>query len=683
MRQLTAQLARFGLVGVFNTGLDFAVTNALFLIFRPAGTGGLMLISIVAVLVAATNSYFMNAHWTFESRVKEDFASARFALVAFVGLIVNTAVFLFTIKYLPLLFELGPVLLVNLGKLFGVAAAMVVTFLGYRLGVFRTAAIVSFRRESALSPAAGPPRWGLLGGVLLLGLAARLAFLAVAPVVYGDAVNYSWVAWLTAHGRLAEVDIFWHTLFDFWEAALAALGLDRYPMLVLSTLIPGTLLVVPVYLVARRLYGETAGMLAALLVALHPRLVEYSVNGFAEMFYLFGAAWAVWGLTVLFQTPERRLAGIAFGLGLAIYLLSRNEALVFLAMLLALSALAMGMGRIRPMRGLITGLAVLAVAILVYVGTNMALWGEHGLFEKSSNLAKQYAETLDIAEAARETYGAEPASADEEVDIADRVSTLIERWPRNLLYAAERLPGVLLSPVVLFALLLPVLAGRRGSDSGVDELPLLTLTIWPLLFYPLVQLEPRLLFPTLIGVCIFGSAGLIAFGRFVAGQLYRSPGIARMAAPALAICILALLIPVTAALAWNSEIQRGYHRTVGAWLADNLPADTAIAGGGYGYVSASTFWAGIRGQPRHWVEDPARLTPWARANGYAVILLYEPYVRAANPQLLAALEDGVPGMRTLERFDFERIGRVVVVALPELERVINATSRAQSRVLLD
>jgi hypothetical protein len=87
-----------------------------------------------------------------------------------------------------------------------------------------------------------------------------------------------------------------------------------------------------------------------------------------------------------------------------------------------------------------------------------------------------------------------------------------------------------------------------------------------------------------------------------------------------------------------------YHRAIGAWLADNLPAGVAIAGDGYGFVSASTFWAGIRGQPRLWVEDPANLEPWARTNGYSAILLYEPFLRAANPQLLGALEDGAPGM---------------------------------------
>ena len=58
-------------------------------------------------------------------------------------------------------------------------------------------------------------------------------------------------------------------------------------------------------------------------------------------------------------------------------------------------------------------------------------------------------------------------------------------------------------PWVFAALPLPLLVARRGRVPG-DELPLLAFSLWPLVFYPLIQLEPRLLFPTLIGAGIFG-----------------------------------------------------------------------------------------------------------------------------------------------------------------------------------
>jgi hypothetical protein len=42
----------------------------------------------------------------------------------------------------------------------------------------------------------------------------------------------------------------------------------------------------------------------------------------------------------------------------------------------------------------------------------------------------------------------------------------------------------------------------------------------------------------------------------------------------------------------------------------------------------------------------------------AVLILYERYLREANPELLPSLDDGLPGMVRIAEFDFPRIGRV-------------------------
>lgn len=656
-KALAGQLGRFGLVGLINTGIDFAITNVLFLLLRPVGDLGLVLISVAACTAAATNSYWMNSRWTFRQQAGEPQALAGFALVALVGLVVNSAMFLFVAKYLHLLLEVGPVLTVNVAKLSGVATAMAVTFLGYRLGVFRTEATRAFRREMQLAPAATPPRWDRLAAVLLLGLGTRLGFLALAPVAYGDAVSYSWVAWFTAQGELGRVDTFWHSLFDFWQALLILAGLGQYPALVLSSLIPGVLLLVPVYLTGRRLYGETAGVIAALLVAIHPRLVEYSVNGYAESFYLFSATWAVWGLTALFQGQRGPATVLAIAGGLAGYFLVRNEGVVLLGVLGAAAVYFAGRHDPRSRPALFLATALIAALTAGYVGLTQSLWGSTGLFTKGSNLAKQHVETLDLAAAARETYGGErPEAAG---DWGGRIATLLERWPRNLRYTAERLPGVLLSPVVLFALGLPLLAASRGGSPHA-EVPLLLYTLWPLAFYPLLQLEPRLLFPTLIGICLFGSAGMVAFGRFLAQQLAGFPRLATATTPTLLIAILLMLVPLIPLLAWSSESQRGYHREVGRWIAGHLPADLRIAGDGYGYVSATTFWAGRKGEPRRWTRSPEELATWATENDFPVLILYEDYLRRANPELLPTLEGGLPGLTRLHQFEFPRVGRVTL-----------------------
>ncbi|MDH3832184.1 MAG: GtrA family protein, partial [Gammaproteobacteria bacterium] len=78
LQRLATQLTRFSLVGVANTGIDFLVTNLLFLALRPTGMLGLTLISLLACLVAATNSYLVNSRWTFTDRANRDGQIGRF-----------------------------------------------------------------------------------------------------------------------------------------------------------------------------------------------------------------------------------------------------------------------------------------------------------------------------------------------------------------------------------------------------------------------------------------------------------------------------------------------------------------------------------------------------------------------------------------------------------------------------
>jgi putative flippase GtrA len=393
LQRLTTQLTRFSLVGVANTGIDFLVTNLLFLAFRPTGMAGLTLISLLACLVAATNSYLVNSRWTFTDRANQDGQIGRFVVFAALGMVVNTAVFLFLVRYLPLVVTLDPVSNLNLAKLGGVVCALAVTFLGYRFGVFYSAAIAGFRKDSRLQPATGPLPWRTLGVIVAVAVAARLLFVSIAPVAYGDAVNYSWVAWLTARGEWQLADPFWHSLFDFWQALLLMTGIGQYPALVLASLLPGLLLIVPVYLLARRLYGNTVALVAGLFIALHPRLVEYSVNGYAESFYLCAALWALWGITAVVQDGRHRGALTVIGIALAGYFLVRNEAIFLIGLLVAVTLLLALRGRF-GIRLAGKPAVLFAACVMAYMAASHTLWDQHGLFSKSSNLGKQNLETL-------------------------------------------------------------------------------------------------------------------------------------------------------------------------------------------------------------------------------------------------------------------------------------------------
>jgi putative flippase GtrA len=654
--RLAAQLGRFGIVGVANTLIDLACTNLIFLLWKPTTPLHLALVAVAAGAVATVQSYLLNSRWTFRDGHGGRGTQARFLAFALVGLATQAAVALFVAHWWLGTGRPSSLVVMNLAKLAAVVAAAGITFVGYRVAVFTPRAMAEFRDRLVLSGAGERVRGIDLLGLTAIAAAMRVAFVAAAPVAYGDAVNYSWVAWLVGHGRAGEADAFWHSAFDYWQALLVPLGLDQFGTMVAASLVPGVLLVVPGYLLGLRLYGRAAGVIAGLALALHPRLVEYSANGYAETFFLLAALWAVWALTVLVRQPGRLGAALVAGAGLGTWFLVRNEAIVAAVLLCLTLAFAWWRSRARPTARVVAGIACAGVAVVsLYAAADLQVFGSVQLFSKGSNLGRAHVEMLDPREAARETYGATPATVAASPDGASALAVrLLERWPRNLVYTLERLPGVLLSPLFLLALLLPAVSRRRAGGDG-EEWPLLAFTVWPLLFYPLLQLEPRMLLPVAVGTSIFGAAALVAIGTFVADRL-RRPSL-RWAPAALVVVALVPLVPV---LAKHSEAERGFHRAIGAWLADNVPPGTVIAGDGYGYVTASGFWAGRRALPRVWTADVTELGAWAQQRAPGVIILYERYLRDSNPELLPALDAGLPGLVPLHTFDAGRAGRVRV-----------------------
>ena len=228
---LILQLWKFGIVGGMNTGVDFLITNLLFWFFKPKGMFGLMLISIFAILAAAVNSYFLNKFWTFNNKDEKKTAMKvsevyKFSIVTFMGMVVNTSIFLFASKYLAELFSITGFININAARLTGVVAAMGVTFLGYRFGVFDTAGVNKFRATFSFKPDDSKVNWKLLSALIFIALLLRLSFLWIAPVAYGDAVHYNWNAYFMTHGMIESVDWFWHSLLPIGKGSFSFLDVQ-------------------------------------------------------------------------------------------------------------------------------------------------------------------------------------------------------------------------------------------------------------------------------------------------------------------------------------------------------------------------------------------------------------------------------------------------------------------------
>jgi len=122
------QFTRFGLVGVLNTAIQYAVFAIL---FRLAGLP-MLLSSALGYLAGLLNSYYVNRKWTFAMREGGNRVEfARFLVVNLLAMGMN----LLALKVLVARFGMLP----EAAQILAIGASLVVNFAGNRWWTFRTA----------------------------------------------------------------------------------------------------------------------------------------------------------------------------------------------------------------------------------------------------------------------------------------------------------------------------------------------------------------------------------------------------------------------------------------------------------------------------------------------------------------------------------------------------------------
>ncbi len=136
--QIFNQFVRYGLIGVLNTLLDFAVLNLLSYTFHVYSGMSLILINVFSFLAANINSYFWNKYWTFQSGSKKVAGEfLRFFTVSIIGFLLNSAILWFFTTVMEPAFSLSPQVWENVAKLIATVVYMVWNFIGYKLIVFK------------------------------------------------------------------------------------------------------------------------------------------------------------------------------------------------------------------------------------------------------------------------------------------------------------------------------------------------------------------------------------------------------------------------------------------------------------------------------------------------------------------------------------------------------------------
>jgi len=131
------QFGKYAAIGFTNFAVDAAIINLLIASSGIASGIWFSVFKAVSFASAVTHSYFWNRSWVFESGGKGQQEFLKFAVVNLVAMAVNVGTASFVVNGLDPFFGLNENKWANIGSIAGSAVALVFSFVGFRLVVFR------------------------------------------------------------------------------------------------------------------------------------------------------------------------------------------------------------------------------------------------------------------------------------------------------------------------------------------------------------------------------------------------------------------------------------------------------------------------------------------------------------------------------------------------------------------
>ncbi len=130
----------------------------------------------------------------------------------------------------------------------------------------------------------------LLMLVIALAFVLRTARYAIEHRLDKDSVGYIYMAEKLAHGKINDA-IYMNPRMPPLYVSLLALGeysgIGAEMAGVMVSLLAGTLILIPVFLVSKKIFGDKIGLASAFLVATHPFLIRLSTEVMRDSLFLF------------------------------------------------------------------------------------------------------------------------------------------------------------------------------------------------------------------------------------------------------------------------------------------------------------------------------------------------------------------------------------------------------------
>lgn len=154
------RIIRFGLVGGFNTLVDYGILNLLVWVFAIQSTAALAVANAGAFFAANLNSYFWNKRWTFKDGRNGTVGQyALFLGVSLVGLLVNSGL-IYGVMQSGFMADGEFILRANFAKAIATVGSMAWNYVAYHYLVFSSKKNPLVNRPHQEGPAVESPSGG-------------------------------------------------------------------------------------------------------------------------------------------------------------------------------------------------------------------------------------------------------------------------------------------------------------------------------------------------------------------------------------------------------------------------------------------------------------------------------------------------------------------------------------------
>lgn len=134
---ILVQIAKFGVVGIANTVIDFGVLNYLSATQHVFSGMALIPLNMISFTAAVVNSYFWNKYWTFKAG--GDGAGKQFAefiIISVIAIFLNSGL-MYLLTLIPPLGGVSEQMWLNISKAAATLISLVWNFVGYKFIVFK------------------------------------------------------------------------------------------------------------------------------------------------------------------------------------------------------------------------------------------------------------------------------------------------------------------------------------------------------------------------------------------------------------------------------------------------------------------------------------------------------------------------------------------------------------------